>query len=149
MKFTSKQDGSTIKLQAVGSPNSISIEYSLNRGMTYSPYTIGTTITLPFSGSQILFRAGSGGNSTICDSQSNYYKFVMTGKFSMISEDMPYLLSANGVVSTAVPSFAFYSLLSDCESIEGNLELDFAALAGSTSPSASAFRKMFYGTGVH
>ena len=66
----------------------------------------------------------------------------------MISEDMPYLLSANGVVSTAVTSFAFYSLFSDCESIEGNLELDFAALAGSTSPSASAFRKIFYGTGV-
>ena len=93
--------------------------------MTYSTYTVGNTITLDNSGDQVWFRAGSGGNSTIGKDGSNYYKFVMTGKFNLDGTGFKYLLQQSGTISTIPSNYTFSNLFRECASLVGNVVVEF------------------------
>lgn len=111
LQFTAKTAGSTIKLDAVGSPSPVSLKYRVNGG-TFSTYTIGDTITLTNIGDNVLFAAGTSGNETFSTDSSNYYRFAMTGWLHV--EDSPeYLLDESGTVNS-IPDYAFYGLFENC-----------------------------------
>lgn len=79
--FTAEQNGSTLRLDKVGSPNAISLETSTD-GNTWTDYSwtdkTGDTLTLTNVGDKVYMRAKTE-NQTIGSSNSNYYNFVMTG----------------------------------------------------------------------
>lgn len=117
----------------MGTPDAISLEYSTDNGSTYSAYTVGDTITISSVGKKVLFRAGSGGNTTIGKDNNNYYKFVMSGKFNLDGTGFKYLLQQSGTISTVPPNYTFKGLFWDCTSLVGNLVLDFP-LGNNSSP---------------
>ena len=132
MQFTAQMAGSTIKLEAVGTPDAVTLEYSLGKGGTYSAYTVGNTITLANAGDLVLFRAGSGGNSTIGKDDNNYYKFVMTGKFNLDGTGFKYLINQSGSISTMPSRYTFRGLFRNCTSLVGNLVIDFPMVNNSS-----------------
>ena len=126
--FTAESANSTISLDAVGTPTSIDIEYSTDGGATFSPYTVGTTITLTSVDDTVMFRAGSTGQTALADDSSNYHKFVMTGSITL-EEDVSYLLSRSGVPSTtALADYAFYGLFNGCSALQNAPELPWTTM---------------------
>lgn len=102
---------------AVGTPNSISLEYSTDNGQTFSTYTVGNTITLTNVDDKVLFRAGANGNSSIGKNTSNYYRFSMTGKVSCYGE-LLYLLNQSGAEPQGgIPSYCFTYLFNGCSAL--------------------------------
>lgn len=73
--FTADEAGDTVRLNKVGTPPTISLEYSVDK-KTWTEYTwdgnTGATITLANVGDSVYFR---GNNSTFSTSTSNYYNF--------------------------------------------------------------------------
>ena len=82
--FTAEQDGSTLRLDKVGSPAEIYLEASTD-GRTWKDYAFtgstGDEYTNLNVGDKVYFRAKTE-NQTIGSSSSNYYYFVMTGKIA-------------------------------------------------------------------
>lgn len=82
--FTAEQANSTVRLDKVGSPNTISLETSTD-GSTWTDYSwtdsTGDTVTLASVGDKVYIRAKTE-NQTIGSSASYYYTFVMTGKIA-------------------------------------------------------------------
>lgn len=82
--FTAEQENSTVRLDKVGSPNAISLETSTD-GSTWADYSwtsnTGDTLTLANVGDKVYMRAKTE-NQTIGSSNSNYYRFYMTGKIA-------------------------------------------------------------------
>lgn len=83
--FTAEQNGSTLRLDKVGSSGTIYLETSDDEGATWKDYTwsnnTGTEFTNLNVGDKVYMRAKTE-NQTIGSSSSNYYKFVMTGKIA-------------------------------------------------------------------
>ena len=128
LTFKAGSANSTISLDAVGTPTSIDIEYSTDGGATFSPYTVGTTITLSNVNDEVLFRAGSTGNTALADDSSNYHKFTMSGSIS-IEDDISYLLNKNGVPeTTALADYAFYGLFNGCSALQNAPELPWTTM---------------------
>lgn len=126
--FTAESANSTISLDAVGTPTSIDIEYSIDNGATFSPYTVGTTVTLSNVNDVVIFRAGSTGQTALADDSSNYHKFVMSGSITL-EDDVSYLLNKNAVPSTtALADYAFYGLFNGCASLQNAPELPWTTM---------------------
>ena len=72
----------------------VSLEYSTDYGVTWSPFVVGqTTVTLSNIGDTMYMRAGSGGNSGMgSTTYDNYNYVVMTGLISC-KESILYLLN--------------------------------------------------------
>ena len=139
LMFKAGSANSTISLDAVGTPTSIDIEYSTDGGVTFSPYTVGTTVTLTSVDDEVMFRAGSTGQSALADDSSNYHKFVMSGSISL-EDDVSYLLDKDAVPSTtALADYAFYGLFNGCASLQNAPELPWTALG------EGCYGKMFQG----
>ncbi len=98
LQFTAQMAGSTIKLEAVGTPDAVTLEYSLGKGGTYSAYTVGNTISLANAGDEVWFRAASGVTNAFGNISRNYHKFVMTGLFN-VKGDISFLISQGGGLS--------------------------------------------------
>lgn len=83
--FTAEQDGSTLRLDKVGSPAEIYLETSNDEGVTWTDYSwtdkTGDALTLTNVGDKVYFRAKTE-NQTIGSSNKNYYQFKMTGKIA-------------------------------------------------------------------
>ena len=83
--FTSGQNGSTLRLDKVGSPGAISLETSDDEGASWKDYTwsgnTGAEFTNLAAGDKVYMRAKTE-NQTIGSSSSNYYKFIMTGEIA-------------------------------------------------------------------
>ena len=83
--FTAEQDGSTLRLDKVGSPAEIYLETSNDEGVTWKDYTwsenTGSEYTNLNVGDKVYFRAKTE-NQTIGSSNKNYYQFKMTGKIA-------------------------------------------------------------------
>ena len=113
--FTAEQDGSTLHLDKVGSPNAISLETSNDEGVTWTGYSwtdsTGDTLTIANVGDKVYFRAKTE-NKTIGSSDSNYYQFVMTGKIAA-SGNIQALLKANGS-RTDAPAYCYMSMFYGC-----------------------------------
>ena len=126
--FTANAANSTISLDAVGTPTSIDIEYSTDNGVTFSPYTVGTTVTLSNVNDVVMFRAGSTGQTSLADDSSNYHKFTMTGSIS-IEDNVSYLLNKNAVpATTALADYAFYGLFNGCAALQNAPELPWTTM---------------------
>ena len=140
MSFKATQDNSTIQLTQVGNPNPVSLEYMTNGSWT--PYTIGDTITLANVGDEVFFRATSGANNKFGTDASNYHQFVMTGEIEA-NYSINYLLNQNATDSTlADNSYLFYKLFSGCSALKKAPELP------ETTMDESCYAYMFQGTSI-
>ena len=115
--FTATQANSTVKLNKSGSPNAISLETSTD-GNTWTDYSwtdkTGNTLTLANIGDKVYMRAKTE-NQTIGSSNTDYYKFVMTGKIAE-SGNIQTLLKSDGS-RTDAPAYCYKNLFNDCQSL--------------------------------
>ena len=140
MSFKATQDNSTIKLTQVGNPNPVSLEY-LTTG-SWTPYTIGDTITLANVGDEVYFRATSGANNKFGTDASNYHQFVMTGEIEA-NYPINYLLNQNATDSTLDNnSYLFYKLFSGCSALKKAPELPESTM------DEACYAYMFQGTSI-
>ena len=128
--FTAEQDGSTLRLDKVGTPAEIYLEISVDEGVTWKDYAwsenTGGEFTNLNIGDKVYFRAKTE-NQTIGSSNSNYYKFVMTGKIAA-SGNIQALLKADGS-RTDAPANCYYYMFYRCGSLTQAPELPAATLA--------------------
>ena len=135
--FNATQENSTIQLTQVGNPTPVSLEY-MTTG-TWTPYTIGDTITLANVGDKVYIRATSGANNKFGTDASNYHQFLMTGEIEA-NYSINFLLNQNGTDSTlADNSYLFYKLFSGCSALTKAPELPATTLAN------HCYNSMFYG----
>lgn len=111
--FTANTAGSTVKLNKVWSPTSVTLETSTDGG-NWSAYTIGDTITLTNVWDKVYRRTTSGTDVWLSTSDSAFYKFVMTWSIAW-SGNLTSLLNKN--LTTALSSFCFNFLFSGCTSL--------------------------------
>ena len=78
--FTAEEANSTVKLTKNGYAPTVNLQTSTN-GSSWTPYTVNDVITLTNVGNKVYFKA-VGSNSAMGSSQSDYNKFVMTGKIA-------------------------------------------------------------------
>ena len=137
--FTAEQDGSTLRLDKVGSPDAISLETSTD-GNTWTDYfwtdKTGDTLTLSNIGDKVYMRAKNE-NQTIGNVNYKFYKFVMTGKIAA-SGNIQTLLKADGSRTNA-PAYCYYNMFNDCTSLTTAPDLPATTLA------SSCYGGMFYG----
>lgn len=79
LTLTAEQAGSTVTLNAYGSPTVSGLHYRLGKSGIWLPYTIGTTIMLANAGDSVQFWNSA---TRLGTSSSNYCKFVLTGTIS-------------------------------------------------------------------
>ena len=140
MSFKATQANSTIQLTQVGNPASVSLEYMTTGSWT--PYTIGDTITLANVGDEVYFRATSGANNKFGTDASNYHQFVMTGEIEA-NYTINFLLNQNGTDSTlADNSYLFYKLFSGCSALTKSPDLPEATM------DEACYAYMFQGTSI-
>lgn len=71
-----RQANASVGIVKSGSPSAISLEYSIDGGISWDAFVVGsTTITLPSEGDKVCFRAGSAGNSALASNTSAYHRF--------------------------------------------------------------------------
>ena len=158
--FTSEQAGSTVAMAVNGTPTKgQAFEYSTD-GTNWSVFTPGTTtITLANVGNKVYFR---GDNTTVSESSSIYYKFVMSGKIAAsgnimslldktcqsttISNNYCYRNMFNGCTSlTTAPALPATTLASSCYAgmFNGCTSLTTAAALPATTLASSCYYSMF------
>lgn len=119
MKFTAEEANSTVSMSKSGSPPSVSLEYSIDNGATWSDFVVGTTtITLAEVGSFVKIRAKTT-NSTMATYTGGtilYNYFVMTGKIAA-SGSIMYLLDKDGSDNATMSDNCFNSLFIGCSSL--------------------------------
>ena len=106
--FTAQSDASTVILSKYG-PYAPSVSFQISTdGETWTPYTVGDTITLNDVGDKVYFAAGDGGNSRISSGTNGYHYFQMTGRIAASGSIMSLLNKDTQL--TSVGSYGFYSL---------------------------------------
>ena len=112
--FTAEQAGSTVAMAVSGTPTKgQAFEYSTD-GTNWSVFTPGTTkITLANVGNKVYFR---GDNTTVSESSSIYYKFVMSGKIAASGNIMS-LLDKTCQSTTISNNYCYYYMFYDCKSL--------------------------------
>ena len=160
--FTSEEAGSTVAMAVNGTPTKgQAFEYSTN-GVVWSVFTPGTTTTtLAHVGDKVYFR---GDNTTVSESASVYYQFVMSGKIAasgnimslldktcqstIISNNHCYFRMFYGCTSlTAAPSLPATTLANNCyhSMFQGCTSLTTAPSLPATTLTSSCYYYMFYG----
>lgn len=128
--FTSGQNGSTLRLDKVGSPGEIFLETSDDEGDSWKDYTwsgsTGAEFTNLAAGAKVYFRAKTE-NQTIGSAFSDYYKFVMSGKIAA-SGNIQTLLKADGS-RTDAPTYCYRGMFLDCTSLTTAPELPATTVA--------------------
>lgn len=140
--FRATQANSTICLNKVGNPDAISLEY-LDANRTWTPYTIGTTLTLTNVGDTVYFRCPSSTTQNFGLDASNYHQFTMTGGISAEGH-LTFLNNVNGLLSMGLDSsnaYCYYKLFSGCAALDNAPKLP----TGANSNATSAFAYMFEG----
>ena len=133
--FTAEQAGSTVAMAVNGTPTKgQAFEYSTN-GRNWSVFTPGTTtITLSNVGDKVYFR---GDNTTVSESDSVYYQFVMSGKI-VASGNIMSLLDKTCQSTTISNIYCYYYLFYNCTSLTTAPALPATTLAD------YCYRSMFY-----
>ena len=163
--FTAEEANSTFRLDKVGSPNAISLETSTD-GNTWTDYSwtenTGDTLTLTNVGDKVYMRAKTE-NKTIGSSNTDYYKFVMTGKIAA-SGNIQTLLKSD-CSRTDAPAYCYKNLFNGCQSLttsprlsaiklyagcysnmfQGCSSLTTAPELPATTLAAGCYKEMFYG----
>lgn len=134
LKFTATEDNSSIKFTKVGSPYDRTFEYAVNGG-AFQTYTVDDIIQLD-TGDYVEFRKeGLVVNTTLNPSNSDYWKFVMTGKIAASGNIMSLLDSK--CTSTTVGAYAFCYLFTECASLVTPPELPAITI------NSQSYRNMF------
>ena len=130
--FTAQEAGSTVKLTKVKSAPDVNLQTSTN-GSSWTPYTVEDVITLANVNDKVYFKA-VGSNSVMGSSQSNYNKFVMTGKIaasgninSLLEEDE----ETARTISLAGKNYCYNGIFNGCTSLTTAPELPATTLANS------------------
>ena len=134
--FTAEEVDSTISMSVNGTPTKgQAFEISID-GETWSAFIPGVTdITLSNVGDKVYFR---GDNTTVNESISTYYAFVMTGKISASGNVMS-LLDKTCQSKVILNDSCFYSMFRGCTSLTTAPELPATSLAD------SCYEEMFRG----
>ena len=124
--FTAEKAGSTVTMAVNGTPTKgQAFEYSTD-GTNWSVFTPGTTtITLANAGDKVYFR---GDNTTVSESDSIYYKFVMSGKIAASGNIMS-LLDTTCKSTTISNNYCCYRMFNGCTSLTTAPELPATTLA--------------------
>ena len=112
--FTSEEAGSTVAMAVNGTPTKGQAFETSTDGTNWSVFTPGTTtITLANVGDKVYFR---GDNTTVSESSSIYYKFVMSGKIAASGNIMS-LLDRTCQSTTISNTYCYYAMFRDCTSL--------------------------------
>ena len=132
--FTAEKAGSTVAMAVNGTPTKgQAFEYSTD-GTNWSVFTPGTTtITLANVRDKVYFH---GDNTTVSESSSIYYNFVMSGKIAASGNIMS-LLDKTCQSTTIANNFCYYRMFYGCTS------LTTAPALPATTLAASCYRNMF------
>ena len=124
--FTSEEAGSTVAMAVNGTPTKgQAFEYSTN-GRNWSVFIPGTTtITLANVGNKVYFR---GDNTTVSESFSIYYKFVMSGKIAASGNIMS-LLDKTCQSTRISNNYCFRNMFNNCKSLTTAPSLPATTLA--------------------
>ena len=112
--FTAEEAGSTVAMAVTGTPTKgQAFEYSTN-GTNWSEFIPGTTtITLANVGNKVYFR---GDNTTVSESPSIYYMFVMSGKIAASGNIMS-LLDKTCQSTTISNNYCYCRMFFRCTSL--------------------------------
>ena len=128
--FTAQEAGSTVKLTKNGSAPDVNLQTSTD-GSSWTPYTVEDVITLANVDDKVYFKA-IGSNSVMGSSESNYNKFIMTGKIAALG-NINSLLEENEetarTISLAGKNFCYYNMFRDCYSLTSTPVLPATTLA--------------------
>ena len=134
LSFRATGQSTTVKLVAVGSPDAVSLEYSIDKS-TWIPYTVGTPIQLANPGEYVSFR---GTNYSFCKDGYNYYSFVIENGAATAFGDVTSLI--NGVGGDCdLPNYCFVKLFNECALLSA------APALPSTTASQYCYYSMFAG----
>ena len=116
LHFVAEEADVEIGMANVGSPDSVTLEYSVDGGATWPAFTPGTTtVTLENIGDEAWFRAGSAGNTKISKSNNDYRKFTISKKCSCHGNIMSLLDGTDDETATAATmgNFCFRRLFNE------------------------------------
>ena len=122
---------STVKLNATGSPTTSGLQYRLGTSGGWSPYVIGTEISLD-TDKEVQFQNTE---TTLSLNNNNYVKFVMTGTIEA-SGNIQSMLN----YSESVNSCCYQNLFNGCTSLTKAPELPVTDLTNATY----CYARMFY-----
>ena len=134
--FTAEEAGSTVAMAVKGTPTKgQAFEYSTDR-TNWLVFTPGTTkITLANTGDKVYFR---GDNTTVSESYSIYYKFVMSGKIAASGNIMS-LLDKTCQSTIISNEYCYANMFKGCTS------LTTAPALPATTLAMYCYMDMFYG----
>ena len=128
--FTAEEPNSTVKLQANGTAPVVNLQTSTD-GKSWTPYTIGDTITLANANDKVYFNA-IGSNDRMGSSLQNYNYFSMTGKIaasgnvnSLLEEDE----NTSRTMSLVGKTYCYFKLFFNCKSLTAAPKLPSTTLA--------------------
>ena len=121
LTFTAEEVNSSVKLTKNGSPTVDGVQYRIGTSGGWSPYTIDTILTLANVGDCVQFQNTL---ETLGTSNSNYAKFVITGKIAATGNCMSMLN-----FSYKMTAYDFYYLFDGCSSLTSAPELPATVLA--------------------
>lgn len=124
LTFTAEQANSSVTL---GTGANVSLQTSTDGGGTWTPYTLGTAITLANVGDSVCFAATDG----VTNGRINPSTFTMTGLVAA-SGDISSLLKNDQATASSVPvpTECFVELFSGCTSLTAAPELPAMTLGG-------------------
>ena len=144
-RFTAGQANSTVKLNKVRTPPSISLEYSTD-GINWTAYSwsgnSGDTITLQSIGDYVMWRGDNSGG--LGSGAYDHHRFVATGKIYM-SGNINTLLSKSNKTLDTIPGFCFYNLFRNAYSSSVPEWLTAPQMPRSMKLSSYCYGHMFYG----
>lgn len=132
--FTAEADASTVSLGTVGTPSSTPVLQTSSDGVTWTSYTIGSTITLAEQGDKVYFK---GDNAVFSTSSNDFYRFAMTGQVSASGNVMS--LVDSSCQQTTVSQYMFRALFADCTALTSAPDLP------ATVVERECYRGMFSG----
>ena len=134
--FTAEKAGSTVAMAVKGTPTKGQAFETSTDGTNWSVFTPGTTtITLANAGDKVYFR---GDNTTVSESSSIYYNFVMSGKIAASGNIMS-LLDKTCQSTTISNNYCYYNMFFGCTS------LTTAPALPATTLAVYCYSYMFYG----
>ena len=134
--FTAEESNSTVAMSVNGTPTKSQAFETSTDGSNWSVFTPGTTtITLANVGDKVFFR---GDNTTVGESNSIYYTFVMSGKIAASGNIMS-LLDKTCESTTISSKYCYRSMFLNCTS------LTTAPALPATTLSEFCYYSMFYG----
>lgn len=124
-------NGGTISLNKTGSPTVVELEYSLDRGATWTvwqPDNNGNRSLVLSAGQRMYVRNTSETQTGFSTSTSDYYNFAFTDTVEAHGNTNS-LLCKNAESVTTITSFCFAYLFSHCQSLVAASELPATTLA--------------------